>query len=297
MIQFPTSGRTGSIATRAWLASVACGALLLGGCNSKPAGQVAATVDGSEITLSELNAELAGVQVPEGSDKKLLQQQALQRVIDRKVMANAARTDGLDQSPEFVVRRQQLEDALLVQLLTRKIARDVKVPNSSQVDKFMTSNPNMFSGRTIYTVDQIRFAMPPRDDYMKPMADAHSMQAVIEILDRLGIKYERGTARLDSAQVPRAAMEQISKVPAGEPFVIPAGNMITVSLITGNMPAPLAGETARPLAVNAERNMQLGEKVDERLKTEKAKAQITYQPGFAPPTGAAKGAASPAPKK
>lgn len=283
MTQFPSSAKRGPIAARAWLAPVACSALLLAGCKSEPAGQVAATVDGKEITLSELNAELANVQVPEGANKKLMQQQALQRVIDRKLLANAARADEIDQSPEFIVRRQQLEDALLVQLLARKIARDVKVPNAGDVDKFMAANPNMFEGRQILTVDQIRFAMPARDDYLKPLGDAHSMTEVIAVLDRLGIKYERGTAQIDSAQVTKATLDQIRNVPAGEPFVVPAGGGVTVSVVTGTAAAPFSGENARPVAVNAERNAQLGKKVEDRLRAEKGKAQITYQPGFAPP--------------
>ena len=268
------AGRSGAV--------LAAGALLLSACQSKPTGQVAASVDGDEITTTELNAELTGVQMPKGADPKVLQRQALQRVIDRKLLANAAREESLDQSPEFVIRRQQLEDGLLAQLLTQKIARGLKAPVPGDVDKFMASNPSMFAGRSILTVDQIRFPTPAREEYLKQLGAAHSMSQVTSKLDQLNIKYQRGNAQIDTAQLPPQVAEQIRKLPAGEPFVIPAGNLVVVSLVTNSQPAPLGGEAVRPLAMNGARNAKLGEALQQRLKTEQGKAKIDYQPGFAP---------------
>lgn len=260
------------------------GALLLSACGSKPTGQVAAKVDGDEITTTELNAELQGVQVPKGADTKALQRQALQRVIDRKLLANAARADNLDQSPEFIIRRQQGEEALLAQLLTQKIARGLKAPTAADADKFMRDHPTMFADRTILLVDQIRFPTPQNDGFVKQIGAAHSMNDVIAVLDRLGIKYQRGNAQIDTAQLPPAAVDQIRKLPPGEPFVVPAGNLVVVSLVTGTKPAPIGGETVRPFAMNGVRQTALGDAIQQRLKTETSQAKIEYQPGFAPPT-------------
>ena len=281
---------------RGWLPLVLGGALLLGGCDSQPTGQVAATVDGEEVTLTELNTELGNAKVPENADKKLVQRQLLQRIIERKVLANAARKDAIDQTPEFIVRRQQLEEALLVQLLSQKIARGVKAPGNADIDKFIAANPNMFAGRTVYAVDQIRFPAPTRNDYLKELAVAKTMPQVVAILDKLNIKYQRGNVAVDSAQVPAALLAQIQKVPAGEPFVIPAGNLVTVSLITGSSAQPLVGDQVRPLAANAVRNAELGKVLQQRLKSESAQAKIEYQPGFSPPPADKAGGAAVAPK-
>ena len=291
MTRIPSNRLLPSRAVRSLLPLALGGALLVGGCQSKPTGQVAAVVDGQEITVTELNTELTNARVPDNVDKKLVQRQALQRIIERKLLAGAARNDGLDQTPEFIIRRQQLEDALLVQLLSQKVARGIKVPSNADTDKFMAANPGMFAGRLIYAVDQIRFATPARDDYLKKLAAAKSMPEVVGALDELGIKYERGNVAVDSAQVPAPMLAQIQKVPAGEPFVVPMGNMVTVSLITGSKPAPLGGEQARPLAANAVRNAELGKALQDMLKTERAQAKIEYQPGFTPPPEPGKAAA------
>lgn len=269
---------------RGWLLVAIGAASLVAGCGSKaPTGQVVANVNGDEVTLTELNAELATMQIPAGADKKLVQNAALERIIERKLLAKAARQDGLDQNPEFIVRRQQMEDALLVQLLAKKISNGVKAPAAGAIDKFMTDNSNMFAARTIYAVDQLQFDAPKRQDYLKQLAEAHSMDDVVKVLDSNGIKYQRGNAQMDSAVVPAAMMAQIQKVPAGEPFVVPMGPKVAVSVITGSKPAPMTGDTVRPYAVNAVRNAELGKLLQARLASERAQAKIEYQPGFSAP--------------
>lgn len=284
---------------RGWLLVAVGAASLVAGCHKAPTGQVVATVDGNEITLTELNAELGTMQIPPNADKKMVQNAALERIVERKLLANAARQEGIDQNPEYIVRRQQLEDALLVQLLAKKIAGGVKSPGASVVDKYMADNSNMFAGRAIYTVDQIQFDTPKRPDAIKQLAGAHTMDDVVKVLDSNGIKYQRGNAQMDSAAVPAPMMAQILKVPAGEPFVVPMGAKVAVSVITGNKPAPQTGDAVRPFAVNAVKNAELGKLLQDRLAAEKAKAKIQYQPGFsAPPApGAAPKPAGSAPAK
>ena len=275
---------------RGWLLVAVGAASLLGACHKAPTGQVVANVDGDEITLTELNAELGTMQIPPNADKKIVQNQALERIIERKLLAKAARQDGVDQNPEFIVRRQQLEDALLVQMLAKKISGGVKTPSAGDIDKYMADNSNMFAGRTIYSVDQIQFDAPKRQDYVKGLAAAHTMADVVNVLDSNGIKYQRGNTQLDSAAVPPQMMAQILKVPAGEPFVVPMGGKVAVSVLTGNKPAPMTGDSVRPFAVNAVRNAELGKLLQDRLNAEKAKAKIQYQPGFSAPAAGPAGA-------
>lgn len=276
-----------------------CATSLLAACNKTPTGQVVATVNGEEVTLTELNAELATMQIPPNADKKIVQNAALERIIERKLLANAARQDGLDQNPDYIVRRQQMEEALLVQTLAKKIASGVKTPGAGDINKYMADNSNMFGNRTIYTVDQIQFDAPKRQDYLKQLGAAHTMDDVVKALDSNGIKYQRGNAQMDSAMVPAPMMAQILKVPAGEPFVVPMGPKVAVSVITGKNPAPQTGDQVRPYAVNAVKNAELGKLLQARLTTEKGTAKIQYQPGFsAPPApGAAPKPAGSAPAK
>lgn len=274
--------------------SIVALAIFLVGCDREATGQVAAVVNGEEITLQEVNAELAGVNLPQGADEKEVRQAALQRIIDRRLLAQSAREEGLDETPEFLIRSRQLEDALLVQLLTQKTGRTTTVPKADEVSEYISKNAAVFGGRTIFTVDRIQFAAPANSSVLKELEDDHSMDAVAAQLRQLGIKFTRDSAQMDSAQLGQGPLNQIRGLPEGEPFVLPPqAGVVTVGVITGSTPRPVDPEQAKPAAAQMMRNQSLGEALRQRLATERAEAKIEYQEGFAPPPAAEASSAAP----
>ena len=258
----------------------------LSACSKEATGQVAAVVNGEEITLQEVNAELGSANIPDGVDKKVAQQAALQRVVDRRLLAQAAKDDGLDETPDFLVRERQLQDALLVQLLSQRAERAMQVPDAAAIDKYIAGNGTMFGQRTIYGLDRIQFPMPADFAKLKVLENDHSMDAVAATLKRLGIQFSRGPAQMDSLQLGPDRLERIKSLPAGEPFVVSENGMVTIGVITGSQSRPIAGPEARPLALKAMQNEAMSAALQTRLKSAKAQAEIKYQDGFAPPASA-----------
>jgi peptidyl-prolyl cis-trans isomerase C len=275
---------------RAFRNALLFGAVLLAGCQKEATGQVAAVVNGDEITLQEVNAEMSGMQLPQGADKTQVQKAALQRVVDRRLLAQAARDDGVDKTPEFLVRRRQLEDALLVQLLSQRVGRSVAVPDARAIDAFMKQNPAVFGGRTIFTVDQIQFPVPSDIGKLKALQDDHSIDAVASRLRQLGIQFSRDAGQMDSARLGQERLNRILSLPPGEPFVLPENGIVTVAVITGSKPQPMEGDEARPAAVELLRNQSLSAAMQQRLAAQKATAKIKYQEAFSPPASGPTGA-------
>ncbi len=267
---------------RVWRVGCLVGVALISACQKQATGQVAAVVDGDEVTLQDVNAELAEMRVPQGADKSQAQKAALQRIVDRRLLAQAARDDGLDKTPEYLIRRRQLDDALLVQLLSQKIARSTAVPDSRAIDAFMNKNPAVFSGRKIFTIDRIQFPVPADSAKLEALKDDHSMDAVAARLKQMGIDFTRDTAQMDSAKLGQERLNKILSLPKGEPFVVPENGLVTVAVITGSTPQPTKADQARPAAVQLMRSQSLSEAMKQRLAAEKAKAKITYKSGFAP---------------
>lgn len=263
-------------------ACLAATALLVGGCDREATGQVAAVVNGEEITLQEVNAELGAAEIPEGAEREKAQQAALQRIVDRRLLAQAARAEGLDQDPDYLLKQRQLEEALLVQLFSQKLDRSIAVPSEREVDAFIKENPGLFEGRMVYTIDRIQFPMPADRSVLRAFEDDHSMNAVAAKLQSLGIQFQRQPAQMDSARLGQERVNRILSLPKGEPFLLPEGGIITVAALTGQQPAPISGPDARPIAVQAMRNRSLSESIRQRLEAEKAKAEIEYQSTLAP---------------
>lgn len=265
--------------------------LSMSGCKREATGQVAAVVDGEEVTLQEINAEI-GPNLPENADKKAVQVAALQRVVDRRLLANAAKEDGLDKSADYLVRTRQLNDALLVQLLTEKVTQSVKVPTPAEATKFMADRPWMFADRRLYLVDRIQFAQPADPSVVKALEPLRTIQEVADKLTSLDIRFARGRSQIDSAQVPKPMLDRILALPPGEPFLTPEGNTINISSIVDSRPAPIAGPEASPIAVQLMRQQAVRDGLESRLKTLRSSTDIEYQTGFGPASATATGAAA-----
>ena len=264
------------------LATVSLG-VALAGCSKKPTDQVVAIVNGEEISLPELNAELGTAQVPAGVDKKLIQQQLLQRLVDRRLLAQAAKETGLDRDPSFIVEQRRANEALLVEKLAKRTNDSIPVPTAAEIDKFMAGNPSLFAGRQIYGVDQIAFATPADPTRLSALEPAKTQAEVIAVLQKLGIQFQRANRAVDSASVPPEQMQKILSLPKGEPFVVPSNGQVTVNVITGSKAEPLPSADARAAAVRVLRAQSLSKLGEARLKEARGKAKIEYQTGFAPP--------------
>ena len=259
-------------------------ALALSSCGRQPTGQVAAVIGDEDVTLQEINAELSDSKLPAGADAKAVQQGALQRIVDRRMLASIARDQDIDKKPEFQIRKRQLEDALLIQLLGEQSGRSLRVPDAAALDKFIAANPSNFARREVLVLDQVRFAMPADPTKLRALEKDHSIDAVAATLRDLGIPFERGVTELDTAVVSRDVVSQINGLPPGEPFIIPENNIVSASAITGRKSAPLGSAQARPIAVQMMRSEALRKLLDQRLKAKRAEMKVVYQPGFAPAT-------------
>ena len=250
-------------------------------CKREATGQVVAVVNGDEVTLQEVNAEIGG-NLPANVDKKAIQAEALKRVVERRLLAQAAKEDEIDKTSDYLVRSSRMNDALLVQLLGEKIAQGVKMPGPAEVSKFMAERPLVFAGRKIYSVDRIRFPQQKDPALVKSLESLHSLNEIAAKLDSMGIRYVRGTSQFDTARTPKEMVEKVVALPAGEPFVTVEPGGVNVGVITGSAAAPLAGPDANPIAVQLMRREALEKALRDRLTAAERAAKIEYQTGFAP---------------
>jgi peptidyl-prolyl cis-trans isomerase C len=278
------------------IATVALG-MAIAGCSKKPTDQVVAVVNGEEISLPELNAELGNAQVPEGVDKKAVQQQLLQRLVDRRLLAQSAKEQGLDRDPAFIVEQRRVQESLLVEKLAKKTNDSIPVPTAAEIDKYIAGNPTLFAQRQLYTVDQLAFATPTDATKLRALEPAKTMDQVITVLRGLGIGFQRANRVVDSATVPPEQMNKITSLPKGEPFVVPTNGQVTVNVITGGRSEPLPDAQARQVAVRLIRSQALAKQGEQRLKDARSKAKIEYQTGFAPPATPGAAGAAPAAAK
>jgi EpsD family peptidyl-prolyl cis-trans isomerase len=265
--------------------------LALAACQKKAEGQVVAIVNGEEITLTELNAEIAELNLPPSADKNMVRSRVLQRMIDRRLLVQAAKEQGLDRDPAYLTQERRMREQLLVNLFGKKTMDTVKVPDPVALDRYIAANPQAFAQRKRYRLEQLQIDVPANPQRLKELESAHSIADVATRLTAMGIAFQRGNGTLDTATVPPATLQRIQALPAGEPFIVPSGGKLVISAIAGSEDVTLSTEQARQVAAQAMRNEELNKIGETRLKEAKAKAKIEYQPGFEVKEDAATGAA------
>jgi EpsD family peptidyl-prolyl cis-trans isomerase len=258
-------------------------ALAVSGCNKKAEGQTVAIVNGEEITAAELNAELSTAKVPPGLAKDEVRNRVLQQMIDRRLLSQQAKKDGLDKSPEYLNRQRRLNEDLLISMFASRQIDTTQLPSAQELERFEASRPEMFANREQWSLDQIRFTMPTDAAVRKKLEGAKSLEDVAKTLTEAGITFNRQKNRLDTAIIPHDLYGRLRTATPGQPFIIPVGSLAIASVVVSREPAPITGEQARPIAVTAIRRSQAASLMQERLKALRQGAKIDYKAGFAPP--------------
>lgn len=247
-------------------------------------GQVIATVDGEDVTVYELGTELEGVQLPSGEARKKAEQAAVQRIVDRKILADIARERKLDKTPEYLLQTRRVEEQLLVSLLQQNEAGKAPAPTSEDVEKFVAANPSMFSQRKLLIIDQIQFPMPADQKALMAYRPLKTLDEVEQKLVSDGVEHQRVPTSLDTLQLSPAMVKSIMSLPSGEVFVVPAGGELTANRILEVRSTPLSGPEAIRIAREMVRKQNMANKATRELEPllAAARAKVTYRKGYAP---------------
>lgn len=254
---------------------------LLPGCGQKATGQTVAVVNGEEITAGELNAELSAANLPPSAGKDV-RAQLLQNIINRRLMAQRAQELGVDKSPEYLTKKRQLDEQLLISLSAERQADTATLPDPKAIDAFIAANPGMFQNRQSLTLQQLQFPLPEDAKVMAQLKEAHSLEAVAATLQAANLPFTRGSSKVDTGSLPTPVLNQINALPATEPFIVPANGQMVASVIVGREPIPVSAEQGRKLAIEGMRREDVSKRLEKELEQRRANAKIEYQPGYDP---------------
>lgn len=261
--------------------AVALIALVATSCQKKASGQTVAVVNNEEITAAELNDQLAN-EPNVGGDTKQARNAALQDLINRKLMVQQAKSDGVDKSPEFLNKLRRGTDDLLINMLLARRLGTAQVPSPDQISSYETAHPQMFAGREIWTLSQIVYPQPKNAAVIAKLQAAKTLDEVAQALTSNRIQFTRNSRKLDTAVFPNSLYAQVAHLPQGEPFIAPGPDKAVASVVTAREPSPTPADQASALAANMIRREQMSKIVQDRVKNLRAAAKIDYQPGFAP---------------
>ena len=275
------------------ITSLLAGSLLLIACESgeAPTGQVAATVDGREITVSQINDELRASGIQANQSNEELVNRALDAIINRSILAAEARERGLDTTPAGSLALQRAQDVAMVDMLRRDIQANSPPPSDDEARQFMSSNPAMFADRFVSVIEQLVVPELP-SDVLRELEDVDTLDGVRSVLDERGIKYQTTMGSVDSLTIAPAMAKQIVGLGVGEVYILPQGDGARINAIVSKQTLPIRGEEALRLAqglVSQQRASSQAESVFRSILDEK-RAAVRYADSYAAPAQPAQGA-------
>ena len=267
------------------VSSAVAACLLLTACKGggeAPTGQVAATVGGQEITTAQLNLELGGTAGGTPAEQKARRQAALQNIVDRTILAQAARDQKLDDTPTYAMLRDRAEQGVLIDLLARGGGAAPKV-GDEEVAAFVDANPDRFAERKLYLVNQIN--VPSNDPALvRALVPVTSLDQARQLLRGRNLPFGETVGVVDTLEVAPEAARQLTQLKPGTVFLTPDPAVVHVNQLREVQPQPITGDTANRAArsiLEAQRGQGLGGKrIESILSAERPK--VRYNDEFRP---------------
>jgi len=215
----------------------------------KAASQVAAKVNGGEITVHQINSVIAGSNQIPSEQAKQAAAQTLERIIDQELLVQKALKDKLDRDPQVM---QSIEDAkrqILARAYIERAAAGSSTQSWEEIRKFYQENPALFERRRIYRVHEL-VVIAPREklDALKAATTgAKSLQDVAGWLKSQGLVFQVAMSNRPAEQIPLEVLPQVSEMREGQLAVIPTSRGASVVQLLQAQEAPLSEQQATPI--------------------------------------------------
>lgn len=247
------------------------GLLILGACGEHGSsqggdalGQVVARVNGEEITVSQLNAEIATVSA-NGQDPKLVQEEVLRAIIFRTLLRQAAIKKQLDRKPVVRLLMDGARDKVLADAYMNTVAgTGTKTPSAQDVAKYISDHPLAFGQRRIYHFQRLMLAADKFSDSMVPMFDQKPQTQSFDVLENYlsgqGIEFNLADVQLPSSDFPKQVQDQLLRFHEGDNVVVRGPQSIIVLKIKGWTEMPVQQADAQRIAAASLQQEELSER-------------------------------------
>lgn len=197
--------------------------------------QVVASVGGREITLTELRIEMNRIGVSPNDPNG--ERAALQSLVNRTMLAKAARDSNLHRKPETMARMYAAQDQALADYYLA-LASQPAEPTREEIDEFIVANPSLFAKRKTYDFSVLTLETKNFDETaLTPLFDHEAdFSRLAAVLAKAGAAYSISPATQSGAAFPAPVREQLAKYVARDNIVIKGDESTQILKIIAERP-------------------------------------------------------------
>lgn len=281
-----SSSKAGNAVSGKWLL---CGALLLvagmglSACSKeKGGGQSLARVNGEDITMLQVNDELAHANVP-ANQQQDASKKILESLIDRQVIIDEAMREKIDRSPSVLQAIERSKANIIQQAYLEKVVSKVEKPTTAEMSDYFHKHPEIFGNGKLYHMNSLLIAGKDMDDKLKAeITSAKSLEEIATWMISHNVHFARGVASRTTMNMPPEMAAKLMSMHAGQMFVVNEGGNSMIVSIVDIKDNPIAFEDAAPAIEQYFKVKNTQEVVDTEVKHLRSLAKIEYLNASAP---------------
>ncbi|PTQ80221.1 EpsD family peptidyl-prolyl cis-trans isomerase [Nitrosomonas ureae] len=250
--------------------------------NTKKSGQSIVSVNGSEITMLQLNDEIRRSNI-RADQYESAREQLLESLIARQLIVDEAIRNKLDRTPEVMQARERANAQVIAQAYLQGIISKIAKPSKAEIEDYFQKNPELFAQRKQFDLTTVRIATREVSEELKRVIDtAKSIEEVVTWLDKNNIQYFRSLATRSSADLPLQLVSTLREKSKDTIFIINEQEksiLISVNAIKDNSVSETA---AAPQIERFLINQKYKEATDAEIARLRTSAKIEYLNAKAP---------------
>jgi EpsD family peptidyl-prolyl cis-trans isomerase len=248
------------------------------------ASQVAAKVNGAEISVHQINQVLEGTPGVTTANAGEASKEILEKLIMQEIAVSRATESKLDRTPEVIMALDAARREILAQAYFNRVAGAPGKVSNEEIKHYFNEHPELFTQRRIYSLVDIEFA---RDEKLiAPLRDLVARnKSMNEITRWLGENGTTFTANTDTRAAENLSLEvlpKVMKLREGQSDVFEAGPAVHIINLVSSRQEPVDLATASPqierfLIAQSTQQLVTGE-----MKKLRDAAKVEYFGEFAP---------------
>lgn len=246
--------------------------------SQKQASLVAVKVNGDELSVPQVNAQLLRLQSVPEDQRDAVRKQVVEGLIDQQLLVQKARENKLDRDPEVLAAMESSRAQVLAQAYLQKSLAAKARPTEAEVARYYGENPALFSERRIYRLQEVATDLPAQraGELRDVVARAKTLPDVVRWLRDQNAKMASNVAVRGAEALPLQQLPLISGMKDGEMAVVVNGSQVTVLQLAASQRQVLDEKQARPFIEQYLTSLKREEMAKLELEKLRESAKIEY---------------------
>lgn len=250
---------------------------------AKKETQVAVKVNGTEVTVQQVNFSMSRLGAVSAAQVKEAQAQVLKSLVDQQLLMQKAVEQKLERDPKVVLAIEAAKSQILAQAYMERTLSGIAKPTAVEIKDYYAKHPDLFEKRRVFRFQELAIGVKPEnaEAVKAQFAVAKNMEEMAAWLKSQNIQFTGGASVKAAEQLPLELLPKLNEMKDGQTIALPTPNNFQIIQLVASQAQPVAEAQATPAIERFLMNQKRNEMAKAELKKLRDAAKIEYVGAFA----------------